>query len=156
MFHFWTPPSISSLVEKPFGNFDFASSALAFWRLLARTGVWAEQILEAGRGEGATRRRRTEAGRVDERRPIDGVGNGPADVPVGELGQLFVHYEQVDLPGREELDREARAAAQGRHIGRRYRVYYVDLAPLGLQDSLVVVVYVKELDRVQVGCPVRQ
>ena len=104
VFHFWTPPSISSLVEKPLGNFDFASSALAFWRLYARTGVLGGVVLEAGREERASRRRRTEAGRVHERWPVDGVGDGPADVPVGELGQLFVHDEQVDLPGREELD----------------------------------------------------
>ena len=54
MTHFWTPPSISSFVEKPFGNFDCASSALAFGRLYSSTGVLGSVILKAGREERAS------------------------------------------------------------------------------------------------------
>ena len=44
-------------------------------------------ILKAGREERAPGLGRTEARRVHQGGPVDGVGYGPPDVAVGELGQ---------------------------------------------------------------------
>ena len=51
--HFWTPPSISNFVEKPLGNFDCASSALALRQAVLQDRGAGRVILEAGREERA-------------------------------------------------------------------------------------------------------
>ena len=134
-----SPDMASQVVLKPCGTLDWASSSLA----LAMSYCQARRVLVVvRRGRHHERVRHgavAEQDALDQRLPVDGVGDGAAhvDVVVRLLG--VVHHDVVRPGGREQVDLQVRRALELGEAGERRRLVDVRLPALQLDRAGVAV-----------------